>query len=234
MPNLEFYGFDQNKQVFEKISGNMPFLSSKEWEKAISNDPIRFTLTPDKPKVVLGEEIELTLTAELLDISPKLLFTFEELRSYAIKVVLPKDFIQTGGTYLNFAMGKLDPANPKQTYTIKGRYLDKPAPEDCFKVLRQLNEAVFILKNTTCINVTEVDVVTNIITNNYVEKGKFPVIDITKVRLSAYVADGTNQTDNDYFDGSNATSYLQCNNKKNLIQFALPFESVKAIEPVCN
>ena len=125
----------------------------------MTNDPIKFTLTPSKPTVSLGEEMELTLMAELLDISPKLLFTFEELRNYSIKIILPQDFIQTGGTYLNSSTGTLDPANPKHTYTIKGRYLDKPALDDCFKILRKLNDEVFVLKNTTCINVKDIDVV---------------------------------------------------------------------------
>jgi hypothetical protein len=158
LPNVELYEFNAKDFAFKKIVGLQPILIGKDWQKVI-NDPIKFTLTPSKPTAILGEEMELTLTAELLDISPKLLFTFEELRNYSIKIILPQDFIQTGGTYLNSATGTLDPANPKHTYTIKGRYLDKPALDDCFKILRKLNDEVFVLKNTTCINVKDIDVV---------------------------------------------------------------------------
>jgi len=158
LPNVELYEFNAKDFAFEKIVGLQPILIGKDWQ-TVTNDPIKFTLMPSKSTVSLGEEMELTLTVELLDISPKLLFTFEELRNYSIKIILPQDFIQTGGTYLNSATGTLDPANPKHTYTIKGRYLDKPALDDCFKILRKLNDEVFVLKNTTCINVKDIDVV---------------------------------------------------------------------------
>lgn len=229
LANVELYEFNPKAYAFDKIVGLQPILVGKEWQ-TVTNDPVRFTLTPNKKTAVLGEEIELTLTAELLDISPRLLFTLEELRNYSIKVILPQDFIQTGGTYLNFATGTLDPANPKHTYTIKGRYLDKPALDDCFKVLRKLNDEVFVLKNTTCINVTNVDILSvaeTTETNNIKERSA--IIDMNKVRLSASVFYGTNQNDNDYFDGVNGTSYLMCDNRKNLIQFGLPLESAQAI-----
>lgn len=185
LTNVELYEFNPKAYAFDKIVGLQPILVGKDWQ-TVTNDPIKFTFTPSKPTAMLGEEIELTLTAELLDISPRLLFTLEELRSYSIKVILPQDFIQTGGTYLNFANGTLDPANSKHTYTIKGRYLDKPALDDCFKVLRKLNDEVFVLKNTACINVIEVDVVS--VTPETIKEVREVTteIDVNKVKLLAY------------------------------------------------
>lgn len=88
LPNVELYEFNAKDYAFEKIIGLQPVLIGKAWQ-TVTNDPIKFTLTPGKPTVTLGEEIELTLTAELLDISPRLLFTLEELRNYCIKIILP-------------------------------------------------------------------------------------------------------------------------------------------------
>ena len=87
LPNVELYEFNAKDYAFEKIIGLQPVLIGKAWQ-TVTNDPIKFTLTPGKPTVTLGEEIELTLTAELLDISPRLLFTLEELRNYCIKIIL--------------------------------------------------------------------------------------------------------------------------------------------------
>lgn len=188
LPNVELYEFNPKAFAFDKIVGIMPVLNGKEL-KAISNDPIKFTLTPNKTSAQLGEEIELTLTAELMDVSHQLLFTFDELRDYTMKVVLPKDFILTGGTYYDFVSGTLDPANHKKQYTLKGKFLDKPAVDDCFKVLRKLNNEVFILKNTTCIDVKDIDVVRAVSaeTLNSARETLTDAIDITKVKVISYI-----------------------------------------------
>jgi hypothetical protein len=109
LPNAEFYEFNQKNSSFDKVVGAIPLLSAKAL-KVAGSDPIKFTLTPNKPTVALGDEIELTLTAELMNVSPQLLFTFEELRKYTLKVVLPNDFILTGGTYYDYVSGELDPS----------------------------------------------------------------------------------------------------------------------------
>lgn len=208
LPNVELYEFNHKAYAFDKIVGLQPILVGKEWQ-TVTNDPIRFTLTPSKKTAMLGEEIELTLTAELLDISPRLLFTLEELRNYSIKVILPQDFIQTGGTYLNFATGTLDPTNSKHTYTIKGRYLDKPALDDCFKVLRKLNDDVFVLKNTACINVTDVDSQNSVVaeTNN-AGREVLTGIDISKINITSLSARGHYEITD--FGSSNTTFYYSC------------------------
>ncbi len=209
LPNVELYEFNAKAYAFDKIVGLQPILVGKEWQ-TVTNDPVKFTLTPNKPTAVLGEEIELTLTAELLDISPKLLFTLEELRNYSIKVILPQDFIQTGGTYLNFATGTLDPTNPKHTYTIKGRYLDKPALDDCFKVLRKVNEEVFVLKHIACINVTDIDSPNSIVEKVNPTREILTGIDASKIEINSLAARGPNEIAS--FGSSNTTFYYNCKN----------------------
>jgi len=208
LPNVELYEFNAKAYAFDKIVGLQPILVGKEWQ-TVTNDPIKFALTPNKQTAVLGEEIELTLTAELLDISPKLLFTLEELRNYSIKVILPQDFIQTGGTYLNFATGTLDPTNPKHTYTIKGRYLDKPAPDDCFKVLRKLNDDVFVLKSTICLQVKGIDIALKVGSdssdNNRIATTNY---DDLKFMTFGSFTDWTSNIAKVY--SSNANHYLRC------------------------
>lgn len=209
LPNVELYEFNPKAYAFDKIVGLQPILVGKDWQ-TVSNDPVKFTLTPNKPTAMLGEEIELTLTAELLDISPRLLFTLEELRTYSIKVILPQDFIQTGGTYLNFATGTLDPANPKHTYTIKGRYLDKPALDDCFKVLRKLNEEVFVLRNTACINVTDVDSPNSVVEAVNSGREVMTGIDINKIKLSATLENTNTNEELKYFEEVDGVIYTNC------------------------
>jgi len=183
---VDVYEFDQKAYVFKKNTSALPVLTAQEWQ-TVSNDPIRFTLMPNKRDAKVGEEIELTLTAELLNISPLLMFTFEELREYTLKVILPKDFIQTGGTYYDFISDKLNPGNPRKTYTIKGRYLAKPAIDDCFEVLRKLNNEVFILKAKQCPLITEVDMAsinTVIAADSLKNTRAIAAIDLSKVKFT--------------------------------------------------
>lgn len=210
LTKVDLYQFDQKAYVFGKITSAFPVLTAQEWQ-TVSNDPVRFTLIPDKQNAYVGEEIELTLTAELLNISPSVLFTFEELREYTLKVVLPNDFIQTGGTYYDFISDKLDVSNPKKTYTIKGRYLAKPDMADCFKVLRKLNNDVFVLKATQCPIITEVDIASSnmpVVSDSLKKTREIAAIDLSKIKYS-YVL-----TSNEYqqlqLSESELTIYLNC------------------------
>lgn len=65
----------------------------------VDYDPIWFSLQADKDSVKVGEEVTLTITADLLPISPAMLFFFEELRGFSLKVLFPRGFVQTGGSY---------------------------------------------------------------------------------------------------------------------------------------
>jgi hypothetical protein len=103
---------------------------------ALAIDPIRFTLQSNKSQVEVGEEFEITITAQLLDIPPSLMFFFEEQKSFVLKMLLPTGFEQTGGSYYDLVNGKFSnlPADPV-TYTIKGRFTQQP-DSTCFTLLR--------------------------------------------------------------------------------------------------
>lgn len=207
---VDLYHFDQKAYAFGKITSALPVLTAQEWQ-TVSNDPIRFTLTPNKSSANVGEEIELTLTAELLNISPSVLFTFEELREYTLKVVLPKDFIQIGGTYYDFVSDKLDTYNPRKIYTIKGRYLAKPALDDCFQVLRKLNNEVFILKDIECPNITEVDIAsmnTPVVSDSLRNAREIAAIDLSKIKFQSLISDLGGHTE--IINSSPSTIYLNC------------------------
>jgi hypothetical protein len=88
-----------------------------------SVDPVRFILTANKTAITVGEEIELTIRAELLDIPPSLLFFFEEQKSFSLKLLLPDGFEITGGTYTDFIGTTLDlQSKPAVEYTVKGKF----------------------------------------------------------------------------------------------------------------
>jgi hypothetical protein len=124
------------------------------------NDPIRFTLASDKKEVKVGEEIEITIKAELLDISPLLYFTFEELRGYSLRVLMPNGFVQTGGNYTDYISDEIRPndAQKRRVYTIKGYFTS--LPEDATFTLirgsRDFNDkSVFSKKQVLGITVNE-------------------------------------------------------------------------------
>ncbi|RFS15557.1 triacylglycerol lipase [Emticicia sp. C21] len=231
LTKVDLYQFDQKAYVFGKITSAFPVLSAQEW-KTVSNDPVRFTLTPNKQTAYVGEEIELTLTAELLNISPTALFTFEELREYTLKVVLPSDFIQTGGTYYDFMSDRLDGGSTKKIYTIKGRYLATPALDDCFKVLRKLNNEVFVLKNTQCPTITEVDVASVKSEEKQPEKTReIATIDLNKINYfnTLKSRDGNNLP----LDENQLTIKFNCLNWRNYF-FAMSINMEGALEIIDN
>ncbi|UTA66949.1 toxin C-terminal domain-containing protein [Emticicia sp. 21SJ11W-3] len=95
-------------------------------EKANGNDPIVFRLKASKDSIAIGEELELTITAELLPVSPQQLYTFEELKDYTIKVVLPNGFVQTGGDYYDYLRAQLNANTRKRVYTLRGYFTSLP------------------------------------------------------------------------------------------------------------
>ncbi|QHV97541.1 hypothetical protein [Spirosoma endbachense] len=99
------------------------------------NDPIRFTLRANKQTVAPGEEMELTITAHYLDILSSQLFILPGSNAFAIKVLTPDGFIQTGGDYADYIGTQLSPTNPSVTYTLKG-YFTKAGQASAFRLLR--------------------------------------------------------------------------------------------------
>ncbi|WP_165372191.1 DUF6443 domain-containing protein [Emticicia agri] len=141
----EYYRYDSVKHTFNKID---------YIEKKIEFDPVRFRVSTNKDSVEIGEEFEIKITAEFLDVSPTLMFQFEGSNEYTLKVLFSNGFVQTGGTYYDFMEGKVTGENPKQEYTIKGYYKDYTNTD--FRLLRShkgafINDLFIVRLNVTSI-----------------------------------------------------------------------------------
>ncbi len=124
-----------------------------------SPDPIRFTMHASKTNVRVGEEVEITVTAQLLDISPQSMFFFEQQKAFSIKVLMPAGFEQTGGTYHDYIGADLA-GRPGEVvrYTIHG-HLAQPLKSALFTLLRGPKdgtpESLFEKKQTIVLHVAD-------------------------------------------------------------------------------
>ncbi|MCK8490558.1 glycoside hydrolase family 55 protein [Spirosoma sp. RP8] len=88
-----------------------------------NNDPIRFSIQVRQATINLEDEVELVITAELLDITPASMFFTESASSFRIKLVMPEGFRQTGGSYVDYVGATLSPTTrPSVSYTVRGRF----------------------------------------------------------------------------------------------------------------
>ena len=105
-------------------------------ESVVASDPIRFSIQCSKPTVRIGESVELTITAELLNIAPNLLFFLPGSNAYTLKMLLPPGFEQTGGDFTNYVTGELSyPSRSLVTSHIRG-YFRSMTPGTGFRLLR--------------------------------------------------------------------------------------------------
>ncbi|WP_155296348.1 hypothetical protein [Spirosoma rigui] len=116
----------------------------------VFNDPIRFTIQSSKQTVKQGEPFELTITAELLNISPNLLFFQPGFNTYSLRMLLPAGFEQTGGDFTDFVTGELTyPSRSSVTYHIRG-FFRTTTPGTSFRLLRgrgqDTNQGLFVEK----------------------------------------------------------------------------------------
>ena len=132
---------------------NHPLLSKPALP--LSLDPIRFTLHTSKQTISAGEEVEITITAQLLDIPSSAFFIFEDQKSFSLKLLLPQGFTQTGGDYQEFIGGKLSTPNSIFIKRIRGVFASVPE-NPCFILLRGAYNAnsssVFEQKQTLCLD----------------------------------------------------------------------------------
>ena len=106
LPTSKILPTAKNPAAKKKKIAPLP-LSSKPKEKIsfLSLDPIRFAVKSNRDSVVVGETVELNISAELLDIAPSLFYFFEEQKGFSLKIVLPDGFVQTGGNYNDYVGG---------------------------------------------------------------------------------------------------------------------------------
>jgi hypothetical protein len=152
LPNTEnaYYRYDSASHNVTSV----PLMLNPQLFKAFDFDPVRFTLSSDKPSVKTGETFEITITAEYLNVNPNLVFTFEGANKYNLKLLLPNGFIVTGGNYYDYLSGQVDRNNPRNTYTLKGYFEFEDG--SCFKLLRghtANTSGLYQLKDTFCQNV---------------------------------------------------------------------------------
>jgi hypothetical protein len=141
---IETFSFEKSGEIISKQT------TTKEWTQTFGGDPILFSITSKKKTVAIGETVEIKVVAQLMDAAAANYFVFEELKGYTLKVVMPKSFIHTGGSYQDYIRGELSPITNRIEYTIIGKF--EGQCNDCeFKLLRgKLNAEssdVFVLKD---------------------------------------------------------------------------------------
>jgi hypothetical protein len=106
-----------------------------------SPDPIRFVVQSDKQQISLNEEVNLTITVQLLNITPNQLFYVPGSNAYTLKMMLPAGFEQTGGDFGDYVTGNLSYASqPEMVYHIRGRFKSVTAGTS-FRLLRSHGQA---------------------------------------------------------------------------------------------
>lgn len=94
-------------------------------------DCIRYRISKVQDSVAIGEEFELTVTAEYIDNIP-FMWQNKECGDFCIKVFMPEGFVQTGGDYRDFEGFSLRPDGLKRIERkIKGYFESKPQ-NNCF------------------------------------------------------------------------------------------------------
>lgn len=88
-------------------------------------DPIKFTLKTNATRINIGEEMEITITAELLNFPTNTVFIFKDSYAFRLKLVVPEGFKQTGGDYSDFVGTTLSAKKPTVSYKLKGKFVDE-------------------------------------------------------------------------------------------------------------
>ncbi|WP_143092955.1 hypothetical protein, partial [Arsenicibacter rosenii] len=171
-------------------------------------------MTASKDSVAVGEEFELTIKAELLDIPSNLMFFFEEQKSFSLKVIMPEGFVQTGGDYHDYISGKLTGAAPTVSYTIRGKY-NETLTGNYFTLLRGGYNAtkadLFTKKQTVCVKSAKA----NAAYQQYVRNA----------RVAVYSEAPTNKTCGDGINVQNFYVDDPCINRNQVIPFRVKGEN---------
>jgi DNA-directed RNA polymerase subunit F len=139
----EMFKFDSLSNTWRPQAMLYPLMQDYEKMKAMTFDPVRFTIKANKDSVKVGEQIEMTITAQYIDVNGMTMFQFEGSNYYTLKMIMPAGFVLTGGTYYDYLQGMVDKQNPSKIYTIKG-YFENIDKESCFKLLRSKKESNFL------------------------------------------------------------------------------------------
>lgn len=149
-----FYSFNKQTGHWENKPWFAPLKLDESSQFLSANDPVRFFITASKDSISIGEEVELTITAQFLDIHPMLMFQFDGSNEFTLKLLIPDGFVVTGGTYYDYIQGKVDRNNPTQRFTVKGFF--EGEDDLCFNLIRGARnagaESVYYKVARKCLN----------------------------------------------------------------------------------
>ncbi len=141
-----FYRLDAESNQLFPVSPGIPDFSVR---RLMELDPVRFSMRSRKDSIAYGEEFEIVIDAEYLNVHAMNMFNFDGANAYTIKILFPSGFVQTGGTYWDYAKGQVHTNDPKRSYTVRGFFESDPG-EETFRLLRTQAsptfESLFVLK----------------------------------------------------------------------------------------
>ncbi len=86
-------------------------------------EPVQFSMQYDKRQIAIDEEVNLTITAQLLTVAASQMFFVPGSNVYTLKMLLPPGFEQTGGNFTDYVVGTLSSATQSQmAYRISGHF----------------------------------------------------------------------------------------------------------------
>ncbi len=100
-----------------------------------ATDPIRFAFSVPKRHFTVGEPIDITVTADLLNVSPNSMFFLPGANTYSLKVLMPEGFLTTSNDLSEFTAATLTKDKPQATYHLTG-YFTSVTTGSCFRLLR--------------------------------------------------------------------------------------------------
>ncbi|MCA0364034.1 MAG: hypothetical protein LCH67_08320 [Bacteroidetes bacterium] len=153
-----FYRFDTESNDWRPTPMLFPLANFGNNPVFSSIDPVKFTITSNKDTVAVGEEFEITITAEYLPIDPSLMFQFEGSNEFTLKLITPKGFVRTGGDYHDFIDGKVEKNSKVISIKISG-FLEFKEDNDCFTLLRSHKGAdkndLFVNSGNFCFSIVD-------------------------------------------------------------------------------
>jgi hypothetical protein len=109
-------------------------------ERNNAPDAFIFTVNASKDTVSIGETVEIKIRVSWVDYAGTAVHFLPEWYKYALKVVMPKGFIQTGGDYEDYCTKPVNEFHPEAVFTIKGHFEYK-SESTSFRILRGFESA---------------------------------------------------------------------------------------------
>jgi RHS repeat-associated protein len=155
LPFLKKSLFDKEPTLEKTISDGQKQIKYTDDKNVV--DCIFYEILSDKNKYEIGEQVKIKIKIVFYD-NLNLSYKDEECQKIALKVVLPKGFSQTGGSYYDFISLTLDKNNKSKELEIIGQFYEINQ-EQCFILLKGPSksnwETIFIKKGEKCLEILE-------------------------------------------------------------------------------